>query len=48
MTPTIILSVALVGLGGYVMYLHRQISLRDEVITGIVTGAIKVVEVNDE
>jgi hypothetical protein len=48
MTPTIILSIALVGLGGYVMYLHRQISLRDNIITGIVTGAIKVMEVDDE
>lgn len=48
MTPTIILSVALVGLGGYIMYLHRQISMRDDIITGIVTGAIKVVEVDDE
>ena len=48
MTPTIILSIALVGLGGYIMYLHRQISMRDDIITGIVTGAIKVLEVDDE
>lgn len=48
MTSTIILSVALVGLGVYVMYLHHQISLRDNVIAGIVSGAIKVVEVDDE
>lgn len=48
MTPTIILSITLVGLGGYVMYLHHQISLRDNIIAGIVSGAIKVVEVDDE
>lgn len=48
MTPTIILSIALVGLGGYVMYLHHQINMRDNVIAGIISGAIKVVEIDDE
>jgi hypothetical protein len=48
MTSTIILSGVLVGLGGYVMYLHHQISIRDGIISGLVSGAIKIVEVEDE
>ena len=47
-TTIILLSVAIVGLGIYVTYLHHQIKMRDYAIEGILSGAIKILEVKDE
>lgn len=47
MTSEIILGVALVALGGYVMYLHQQINMRDYIISGIMDGSIRIAEEAD-
>ena len=48
MNELYIMGGALVGLGVYVMYLHRQIKFRDYVIGGIVSGSIKIAELEGD
>mgnify|MGYP000662606829 CR=1 FL=1 len=48
MNELYIMGGALVGLGVYVMYHHRQIKFRDYVIGGIVSGSIKIAELEGD
>lgn len=48
MTNELILGAALVGAGVYITYLLRRISLTERVLEAVVTGSIKVVNVEVE
>lgn len=47
MTELIIMAVALVAAGGYIMWLHREIHIRDHILLGIATGEIKIIDMED-
>ena len=47
MTPLVILSSALVASAIYITYLHVKLARMEDVLTGLVTGQIKVITLDD-